>query len=168
MFVFSPLFLQSRYEGRLFENERSFVSPVRIQAKDADLQGMLLSTSVIVQLLLKTSSLNFPKINIFGLCIYIGTPNAEIHYSILSGNEENWLQVNSRTGQIKVAKPIDFETLPDSTLHGGNVKKLNFTLRANDKGTPPKFSLAMLTLFVHDVNDFQVKLQKTIFSNTFF
>jgi len=59
---------------------------------------------------IKTSSLNFPKIYLWVVCI-------------LSGNKENWLQVNSRTGQIKVAKPIDFKTSPDSTLHGGNVKK---------------------------------------------
>lgn len=38
--IFRPVFLQSRYEARIFENEMEFVSPVRFQARDNDLKGL--------------------------------------------------------------------------------------------------------------------------------
>ncbi|ODN06167.1 Cadherin-23 [Orchesella cincta] len=117
----APVFLQSRYEARIFENEKEFVSPLRFQARDDDEKE---------------------------------TVNSEIHYSIVAGNEENWLEVDNLSGRVKVSKAFDFEKLPVSRSNPtSNVKRLNFTIRANDMGKPQQFSLSFLTLFVVDVND---------------
>lgn len=87
---------------------------------------------------------------------FIETVNSEIHYSIVAGNEEKWLEVDNLSGRVKVSRPIDFEKLPVSRSNPtSNVKRLNFTIRANDMGKPQQFSLSFLTLFVFDVNDWK-------------
>jgi hypothetical protein len=85
----------------------------------------------------------------------VETLNSEIHYSIVAGNEEGYLSVDSLSGRVKVLRPFDFESLPISNKKEplSNVRKLNFTLKAEDTGVPPRFSLSFLTLFVFDVND---------------
>ncbi|CAL8106930.1 unnamed protein product [Orchesella dallaii] len=124
----APVFYQSRYEVRIFENEKEFVSPLRFQARDDDLKE---------------------------------TVNSEIHYSIVAGNEENWLEVDNLSGRVKVLKAFDFEKLPISRSNPtSNVKQLNFTIRANDMGKPAKFSLSFLIVYVFDVNDFLPKFEK--------
>ncbi|XP_035709581.1 cadherin-23-like isoform X3 [Folsomia candida] len=125
----SPVFLQSRYEARIFENEMEFVSPVRFQARDNDLKD---------------------------------TPNSEVHYTIIAGNEEGWLEVDDLSGKLKVVKPFDFEKLSTSPISPlSNVKHLNFTIRAHDSGIPSRFALSFLTLFVFDTNDFSPRFTRT-------
>ncbi|CAG7830108.1 unnamed protein product [Allacma fusca] len=116
-----PVFVQSRYEARMFENENEFVSPLRVQARDSDLQG---------------------------------TPNSDIRYTIVAGNEDGYFEVDKLTGRIRIIKSIDFEHLPAIRQNPkSNVKRVNFTVRANDLGSPPRLSLVPVTVFVHDVND---------------
>ena len=42
-----PVFLQSRYEARLWENHMEFESPVYIEAVDLDLNGKILLTHLL-------------------------------------------------------------------------------------------------------------------------
>jgi len=86
---------------------------------------------------------------------------------IIAGNEEGWLSVDDLSGKVKILKPFDFETLPASKTDPlSNVKKLNFTLKAQDAGTPPLFSLSFLTLFIFDVNDHNPRFSKTFMHRT--
>lgn len=85
----------------------------------------------------------------------------------MAGNEEHWLDVDALSGRVKVGRAIDFEKLPISRSHPtANVKRLNFTVRANDMGNPSKFSLSFLTLFVFDVNDWKPVFPKLHHSKT--
>ncbi len=60
LLFYRPVFLQSRYEARIFENEKEFVSPLRFQARDDDLKGngfFLYSDHVSVRMLLCSLSM---------------------------------------------------------------------------------------------------------------
>ncbi|XP_035289609.1 protocadherin Fat 3-like [Anguilla anguilla] len=69
--------------------------------------------------------------------------NAEIYYSIRSGNEFGNFKIDVMTGTIFVSKDLDFE-----------VRKGYFlTVEAWDGGTPPLGAVTMLTIELTDVND---------------
>ncbi|KAI1893987.1 hypothetical protein AGOR_G00129330 [Albula goreensis] len=72
----------------------------------------------------------------------IGT-NAEIYYSIRSGNERGKFQIDLMTGTIRVAKVLDFETCKDYFL----------TVEARDGGTPPLSAVTTVNINLTDVND---------------
>uniref|UniRef100_A0A8C7JEC9 FAT atypical cadherin 3a n=1 Tax=Oncorhynchus kisutch TaxID=8019 RepID=A0A8C7JEC9_ONCKI len=72
----------------------------------------------------------------------IGT-NAEITYSIRSGNEHGKFHIHPLTGAISVSKPLDFETCKDYFL----------TVEARDGGTPPLSAVTMVNINLTDVND---------------
>ena len=150
-----PTFVQSRYEARMFENENEFVSPLRVQARDEDLAGMLPRMH------------NCPHLcHVYVHCAHIsGTPNSDIRYTIVAGNEDGLFEVDKLSGNVRVAKPVDFELLPAIRQNPkANVKRLNFTVRANDLGSPPRFSLAPVTVFVHDVNDNVPVFDKAVYN----
>ncbi|XP_042342086.1 protocadherin Fat 3-like [Plectropomus leopardus] len=72
----------------------------------------------------------------------IGT-NAEITYSIRSGNEHGKFHIHPLTGAILVAQPLDYETCRDYFL----------TVEARDGGTPPLSAITTVNVNLTDVND---------------
>ncbi|XP_038141914.1 protocadherin Fat 3a isoform X2 [Cyprinodon tularosa] len=72
----------------------------------------------------------------------IGT-NAEISYSIRSGNEHRRFHIHPLTGAILIAQPLDYETCRDYFL----------TVEARDGGTPPLSAITTLNINLTDVND---------------
>ncbi|XP_035989151.1 protocadherin Fat 3a isoform X5 [Fundulus heteroclitus] len=72
----------------------------------------------------------------------IGT-NAEITYSIRSGNEHKNFYIHPLTGAILVTNPLDYETCKDYFL----------TVEARDGGTPPLSAITTLNINLTDVND---------------
>uniref|UniRef100_A0AAV2J7I2 Uncharacterized protein n=1 Tax=Knipowitschia caucasica TaxID=637954 RepID=A0AAV2J7I2_KNICA len=72
----------------------------------------------------------------------IGT-NAEITYSIRSGNEHGKFHVHPLTGAILVAQSLDYETCRDYFL----------TVEARDGGTPPLSAVTTVNINLTDVND---------------
>uniref|UniRef100_A0A8D3CRY4 Protocadherin Fat 3 n=1 Tax=Scophthalmus maximus TaxID=52904 RepID=A0A8D3CRY4_SCOMX len=72
----------------------------------------------------------------------IGT-NAEITYSIRSGNEHGKFHIHPVTGAILVAQPLDYETCRDYFL----------TVEARDGGTPPLSAITTVNINLTDVND---------------
>uniref|UniRef100_A0A674PRB3 FAT atypical cadherin 3a n=1 Tax=Takifugu rubripes TaxID=31033 RepID=A0A674PRB3_TAKRU len=72
----------------------------------------------------------------------IGT-NAEITYSIRSGNEHGKFHIQPRTGAILVSQPLDYETCRDYFL----------TVEARDGGTPPLSAITTVNINITDVND---------------
>uniref|UniRef100_A0A671THD5 FAT atypical cadherin 3a n=1 Tax=Sparus aurata TaxID=8175 RepID=A0A671THD5_SPAAU len=72
----------------------------------------------------------------------IGT-NAEITYSIRSGNEHGKFHINPLTGAIAVAQSLDYETCRDYFL----------TVEARDGGMPPLSAITTVNINVTDVND---------------
>ncbi|KAJ8412621.1 hypothetical protein AAFF_G00129570 [Aldrovandia affinis] len=69
--------------------------------------------------------------------------NAEIYYSIRSGNEFGNFKINAVTGIISVSKALDFEVCKGYFL----------TVEAWDGGTPPLGAVTMVTIELMDVND---------------
>ncbi|XP_038549255.1 protocadherin Fat 3a isoform X4 [Micropterus salmoides] len=72
----------------------------------------------------------------------IGT-NAEITYSIRSGNEHRKFHIHPLTGAILVAQPLDYETCRDYYL----------TVEARDGGAPPLSAITTVNINLTDVND---------------
>uniref|UniRef100_A0A665T2A5 FAT atypical cadherin 3a n=1 Tax=Echeneis naucrates TaxID=173247 RepID=A0A665T2A5_ECHNA len=72
----------------------------------------------------------------------IGT-NAEITYSIRSGNEHGKFSIHPLTGAILVAQVLDYETCRDYFL----------TVEACDGGTPPLSAITTVNINLTDVND---------------
>ncbi|XP_070826259.1 protocadherin Fat 3a isoform X9 [Chaetodon trifascialis] len=72
----------------------------------------------------------------------IGT-NAEITYSIRSGNEHGKFHIHPLTGAILVAQSLDYETCRDYFL----------TVEARDGGTPPLSAITTVNINLTDVND---------------
>ncbi|KAL0973402.1 hypothetical protein UPYG_G00203040 [Umbra pygmaea] len=72
----------------------------------------------------------------------IGT-NAEITYSIRSGNEHGKFHIHPHSGVISISKPLDFETCRDYFL----------TVEARDGGTPPLSAVTTVNINLTDVND---------------
>uniref|UniRef100_A0A3B4AML1 Uncharacterized protein n=1 Tax=Periophthalmus magnuspinnatus TaxID=409849 RepID=A0A3B4AML1_9GOBI len=70
-------------------------------------------------------------------------PNAEITYSIRSGNELGKFAIDRILGSISVADDLDFEVCKDFYL----------TVEAWDKGNPPLSTAIMVTIELMDVND---------------
>ncbi|XP_045930210.1 protocadherin Fat 3a [Micropterus dolomieu] len=72
----------------------------------------------------------------------IGT-NAEITYSIRSGNEHRKFHIHPLTGAILVAQPLDYEICRDYYL----------TVEARDGGAPPLSAITTVNINLTDVND---------------
>ncbi|XP_061103933.1 protocadherin Fat 3-like [Conger conger] len=69
--------------------------------------------------------------------------NAEIYYSIRSGNEFGHFEIHVKTGTISVSKGLDFEVC----------KSYFLTVEAWDGGTPPLGAVTKVTIELTDVND---------------
>ncbi|XP_071362567.1 protocadherin Fat 3 [Trachinotus anak] len=70
-------------------------------------------------------------------------PNAEITYTIRSGNELRKFTIDRKLGSISVADDLDFEVCKDYYL----------TIEAWDSGNPPLSTATMVTIELMDVND---------------
>uniref|UniRef100_A0A8D2JBT4 FAT atypical cadherin 4 n=1 Tax=Varanus komodoensis TaxID=61221 RepID=A0A8D2JBT4_VARKO len=70
--------------------------------------------------------------------------NGQVRYSILSGNTNNEFRIDSVTGVITVAKPLDREKKPSYSL----------TVQAADRGSSPQIDTATLSIILMDVNDY--------------
>uniref|UniRef100_A0A452U7C1 FAT atypical cadherin 1 n=1 Tax=Ursus maritimus TaxID=29073 RepID=A0A452U7C1_URSMA len=69
--------------------------------------------------------------------------NAEITYSIMSGNEHGKFSIDSRTGAIFVIENLDYESSREYYL----------TVEAADGGTPSLSDVATVSINVTDIND---------------
>ena len=71
------------------------------------------------------------------------TSNAQLMYSIESGNVGGVFSINANSGQIKTVKLLDRETV--SVYH--------LVVKATDQGSPPRSSTAKVAVTVSDIND---------------
>uniref|UniRef100_A0A8C4TTD2 Cadherin EGF LAG seven-pass G-type receptor 1 n=1 Tax=Falco tinnunculus TaxID=100819 RepID=A0A8C4TTD2_FALTI len=70
--------------------------------------------------------------------------NAQVHYSIVSGNLKGQFYIHSFSGAIDLINPLDYETIREYTLR----------IKAQDGGRPPLInSTGMVSVQVVDVND---------------
>ena len=69
--------------------------------------------------------------------------NAEVHFSIMSGNENGTFELNSKNGILSTIRSLDRETTP----------KYNLVIRASDLGAPSQFTDKVLEIIVLDIND---------------
>ena len=69
--------------------------------------------------------------------------NAEVHYSIVSGNENGTFEMNSKNGILSTIRSLDRETTP----------KYSLVIRASDLGAPPQFTDKVLEIILLDIND---------------
>ena len=75
--------------------------------------------------------------------------NAVITYSIIAGNSLGFFKIDTNTGEVKVNKSLDLETVT-------HVQGLSYslTIEARDQGTPPRATSANLAIQVSQVNEF--------------
>ena len=69
--------------------------------------------------------------------------NAEVRYSIESGNENGDFEMNPLNGVLRTIRSLDRETTPNYTL----------VIRASDLGVPPQHSDEILRIVLRDIND---------------
>ncbi|KAG5869907.1 Fat-like cadherin-related tumor suppressor-like protein, partial [Gonioctena quinquepunctata] len=69
--------------------------------------------------------------------------NAEVHYSIIGGNEHKKFSMDNKTGVITVADTLDYERAKDYFL----------TIQAIDGGIPPLSNVATINISISDCND---------------
>lgn len=70
--------------------------------------------------------------------------NAQVHYSIVSGNLKGQFYIDSFSGSIDLINPLDYEAIREYTLR----------IKAQDGGRPPQInSSGMVSIQVLDVND---------------
>lgn len=82
--------------------------------------------------------------------------NAQISYSIISGNEMHWFGIDSASGLITTENSIDREALPQVTL----------TVLAQDHGLPSLNSTALVIVSVRDINDNAPRFNQSNFNAT--
>uniref|UniRef100_H3AQ83 FAT atypical cadherin 4 n=1 Tax=Latimeria chalumnae TaxID=7897 RepID=H3AQ83_LATCH len=70
--------------------------------------------------------------------------NGQIRYTIISGNTNGEFRIDSVTGVISVAKPLDREMRPSYSL----------TVQAVDRGSSPLSDTTIVAITLTDVNDF--------------
>ncbi|XP_063807494.1 protocadherin Fat 3 isoform X5 [Pseudophryne corroboree] len=80
--------------------------------------------------------------SVFAASKDIGT-NAEISYSIRTGNEHGKFKINAKTGAILVIKGLDYESC----------KHFYLAVEAKDGGAPPLSAVATVSINITDVND---------------
>uniref|UniRef100_A0A2K5JZP7 FAT atypical cadherin 4 n=1 Tax=Colobus angolensis palliatus TaxID=336983 RepID=A0A2K5JZP7_COLAP len=70
--------------------------------------------------------------------------NGQVRYGIVNGNTNQEFRIDSVTGAITVAKPLDREKTP--TYH--------LTVQAADRGSTPRTDTSMVSIVLLDINDF--------------
>ncbi|KAJ9587165.1 hypothetical protein L9F63_019319, partial [Diploptera punctata] len=119
----APVFLQNKYEARLWENHMEFESPLYIEAVDLDLNGTNNS-------LIKYSIIGGDPYNNFTIDPIQGvlTPATKIDFEQLAASSKN-------------------------AGRGINVRPINLVVEASDLGTPSLSAEVLVTIYVQDVND---------------
>ncbi|RXM31136.1 Protocadherin Fat 4 [Acipenser ruthenus] len=80
-------------------------------------------------------------------------PNGQLEYAIIEGNKGSSFSINRGTGEIRSIRPLDREKEDHYVL----------TVKAADKGSPPKVTTLKVCIHVLDVNDNAPRFSK-IFS----
>ena len=70
-------------------------------------------------------------------------PNNVVTYKIISGNEAGKFVLDNTTGELTLASPLDFESLP-----GLNNGQIRLVIEARDKGTPSLFSFVNCIIYL--------------------
>ncbi|KAB0362081.1 hypothetical protein FD754_006237, partial [Muntiacus muntjak] len=70
--------------------------------------------------------------------------NGQVRYGIVDGNANQEFRIDSVTGAITVAKPLDREKTPTYAL----------TVQATDRGSTPRTDTSTVSIVLLDVNDF--------------
>ncbi|KAG8454113.1 hypothetical protein GDO86_000669 [Hymenochirus boettgeri] len=70
-------------------------------------------------------------------------PNGQIEYTILDGNKDSLFSINRYSGEIRSIRQLDREKVSQHTL----------SIKACDKGSPLKSSVAKVIIYVLDDND---------------
>ncbi|XP_062429972.1 protocadherin Fat 4 [Rhea pennata] len=70
--------------------------------------------------------------------------NGQVRYAIISGDPSNEFRIDSVTGVITVAKPLDREKKPSYTL----------TVQSSDRGSSPRTDTTTVNIILKDVNDY--------------
>ncbi|KAI1238644.1 hypothetical protein IHE44_0013382 [Lamprotornis superbus] len=70
--------------------------------------------------------------------------NGQVRYAIVSGDAGSEFRIDSVTGVITVAKPLDREKKPSYTL----------TVQSSDRGSSPRTDTTTVSIVLKDVNDF--------------
>ena len=162
-FVFSANRIGSVYKlqtkGSL-DREKFATYNITVTAKDKGKPVLSASAHVLVSVVDVNDGVpTFPKLNYQasiseiaqnGSTVYSvqasdsdGGSNGQISYSILSGNSLNWFQIDSLSGLISTAAPLDREVS----------KQISLTVLAKDSGSPPLNSSTVVTVTIKDVND---------------
>ncbi|KAK2161264.1 hypothetical protein LSH36_119g03060 [Paralvinella palmiformis] len=82
--------------------------------------------------------------------------NGLVRYSITSGNFLNKFSIDSRTGQLAVLQPLDFE----------KVQQYRLSIRAQDGGSPYKSNSTIVLIKVIDVNDNEPKFYTSLYQES--
>uniref|UniRef100_A0A3B4CZQ3 Protocadherin Fat 4 n=1 Tax=Pygocentrus nattereri TaxID=42514 RepID=A0A3B4CZQ3_PYGNA len=82
-------------------------------------------------------------------------PNGHLEYTITDGNKENSFSINRATGEIRTTRPLDRE----------KVSRYSLSVKASDRGAPPRSTTVKVIISVLDVNDNAPRFSK-IFSAT--
>lgn len=70
--------------------------------------------------------------------------NGQVRYAIVGGDASSEFRIDSVTGVITVAKPLDREKQPSYTL----------TVQSSDRGSSPRTDTTTVSIVLKDVNDF--------------
>ncbi|XP_066274559.1 cadherin-related family member 1-like isoform X2 [Branchiostoma lanceolatum] len=77
-----------------------------------------------------------------------GTPNSEIRYSIVTGNDNDLFAMDETTGVLSWNMPVDYESIAQSDRGAFTLE-----IQAQDQGQPPLSSTVEVVITVEDVND---------------
>ncbi|XP_043649668.1 fat-like cadherin-related tumor suppressor homolog isoform X2 [Drosophila teissieri] len=89
---------------------------------------------------------------VYATSIDIGV-NADIHYFIMSGNEQGKFKMDSTTGDLVLNATLDYE-----------MSKFYFlTIQAIDGGTPPLSNIAYANISILDINDNSPKFLQNLY-----
>uniref|UniRef100_A0A8C5S868 Cadherin domain-containing protein n=1 Tax=Laticauda laticaudata TaxID=8630 RepID=A0A8C5S868_LATLA len=69
--------------------------------------------------------------------------NGQVRYTIISGNTNSDFRIDSVTGVITIAKPLDREKIAAYSL----------TVQSTDRGSSPRIDTTIVNIFLLDIND---------------
>ncbi|XP_049947286.1 fat-like cadherin-related tumor suppressor homolog [Schistocerca serialis cubense] len=126
-------------------SDPGFVIPVNIRVTDVnDNTPQFINAPYI---------LNISEVTVVGTRVLQGVkaidadqqgPFSTVHYSVLPGpHSDYFIFVNPLEGTLLLRRPLDYETLSNFTL----------TIRAQDQGSPPRYSDAVIYVYVIDADD---------------
>ncbi|XP_058048914.1 protocadherin Fat 4 isoform X2 [Ahaetulla prasina] len=70
--------------------------------------------------------------------------NGQVRYTIISGNTNSDFRIDSVTGVITIAKPLDREKIASYSL----------TIQSADRGSSPRIDTTVVSIFLLDINDY--------------